>query len=139
MWSVPCHPHTRSARSPSLRANSDWPIASRKLAFNIPANVTGEQENVCLDCLGADAPDAPDATASLVFMHQNHDDLLLIVERVRKSTGLDCESAAATAIGLKLLAEVMLKQRDNPLFDALRTPMRQFIHTLKSVGERTDR
>ena len=89
--------------------------------------------------LGGDAPGTTESTASLVFMHQNHDDLLLIVERMRKSTGLDSESAAATAIGLKLLAEVMLQQRNNPLFDVMRTPMRQFIHTLKSVGEGTDR
>lgn len=88
---------------------------------------------------GGDAADTTESTASLVFMHQNHDDLLLIVERVRKSTGLDSESAAATAIGLKLLAEVMLKQRNNPLFDVMRTPTRQFIHALKSGGVGSDR
>jgi hypothetical protein len=99
----------------------------------------GNKYQITVMPLGGDAPDTTESTASLVFMHENHDDLLLIVQRMRKSTGLDSESAAATAIGLKLLAEVMLKQRDNPLFDVMRTPMRQFIHALKSVGERTDR
>ena len=99
----------------------------------------GNKFQITVTPLGGDAADTTESTAPLVFVHENHDDLVLIVERMRKSTGLDSDSAAAAAIGLKLLAEVMLKQRDNPLFDVMRTPRRQFIHTLKSVGERVER
>ena len=95
----------------------------------------GNKYQITVMPLGGDAPDTTEPPASLVFMHENHDDLLLVMERVRMSTGFDSDSAAATAVGLKLLGEVMLKQRENPLFDAMRTPMRQFIQALKSLRE----
>lgn len=70
----------------------------------------------------------------LVFTHYNHDDLVLVAERICKSTGLDPASAAATAVGVKLLGSVMLSEKDNPLFDCLRSPLREFILNLKSLG-----
>jgi hypothetical protein len=68
----------------------------------------------------------------LRFEHRNHDDLFAIVERVRASAGLAPDDAAATAVGLKLLAEVMLREKRNPLFDPLREGMGKFIAALKS-------
>ena len=96
----------------------------------------GHKYQITVIPIADDALGATGTLAPLVFMHENHDDLALVVERVRKSTGLDADSAAATAIGLKLLGEVILKQRGNALFDALRNPVREFIHTLKSLGAR---
>lgn len=78
-------------------------------------------------------PLAEGSTDPLVFMHENHDDLISIVERCRKSSGLDADSAAATAIGIKLLTEVMLQQRGNPLFEPLRSPVGEFIRQLKAL------
>ncbi|WP_218568591.1 DUF3861 domain-containing protein [Pseudomonas sp. 2FG] len=74
---------------------------------------------------------------ALVFTHHNHDDLMQIAERVRRVSGLDPDSAAATAVGLKLLGGVMLSERDNPLFDVLRQPLREFIQELKSLSKRS--
>ncbi|OGT58773.1 MAG: hypothetical protein A3E01_03775 [Gammaproteobacteria bacterium RIFCSPHIGHO2_12_FULL_63_22] len=83
------------------------------------------------------ADDGADADAPvLVFTHHNHDDLIQIVERVRQVSGLEADSAAATAVGLKLLGGVMLAERDNPLFDGLRQPLRQFIQMLKALSKR---
>jgi hypothetical protein len=76
------------------------------------------------------------AMVPLLFRHENHDDLSLIVERVQRTSGLDADSAAATAVGLKLLSEVMLRQRDNPLFDVLREPIGEFIRSLKAQTSR---
>ncbi len=76
-----------------------------------------------------------EAPPALVFTHHNHDDLVQIVERVRRASGLDADSAAATALGLKLLAGVMLSERDNPLFDVLRQPLGEFIQTLKALSK----
>lgn len=79
-------------------------------------------------------PDGAQCGEPLVFNHANHDDLMLIVERIRQSTGLDPDAAAATAIGLKLLGSVMLNEKNNPLFDCLRQPLREFIGNLKSAA-----
>ncbi|MCY1461049.1 hypothetical protein D9M71_786670 [compost metagenome] len=51
-------------------------------------------------------------------------------------SGLDADLAAATAVGLKLLGGVMLSERDNPLFEVQRQPLREFIQTLKSLSKR---
>lgn len=92
----------------------------------------GHQYRITLEPLVSDRSAGPEAGDPLVFMHENHDDLELIVGRARQTSGLDADAAAAMAVGLKLLAEVMLKQRGNPLFDVLRDPVREFIQSLKS-------
>ena len=66
------------------------------------------------------------------FIHHNHDDLARIVGVAQASSGLAAESAAAMAVGLKLLAETVLEHKENPLFDGVRQPLRDFILTLKS-------
>lgn len=82
---------------------------------------------------GADSRVRP----ALVFSHHNHDDLFEIVERTRMASGLEPDAAAATALGLKLLGSVMLSEKDNPLFDCLRKPLREFITELKARGARS--
>jgi len=75
----------------------------------------------------------PREAAGLSFQHVNHDDVIAIVERIRGSSGLGPDSAAAVAVGLKLLSEVMLQERNNGLFDPLRGAVREFIVKLKSL------
>jgi len=72
------------------------------------------------------------AASSVAFTHASHDDLLAIVARMQASSGLDDDDAAAVAVGLKLLGDVMLAQRANPLFESLREPLHAFIRKLKS-------
>jgi hypothetical protein len=79
-----------------------------------------------------DGEPSPDG-ATLSFKHMNHDDLFAIVERMRGTTGLTPDAAAETAIGLKLLSEVMLREKRNPLFDPLRGGVREFILKLKGL------
>lgn len=76
--------------------------------------------------------DSPQAGKVIEFHHCNHDELSGIVDRVRATSGLPVESAAALAVGLKLLAQTMLDHRDDPLFQGLRPPLRDFIGTLKA-------
>jgi Domain of Unknown Function with PDB structure (DUF3861) len=71
------------------------------------------------------------ATRMLVFEHENHDDIIDVAVRVRERSGLAPDDAAATAIGLKLLGEAMLRAKHDPLFDLLRAPILLFIKTLK--------
>lgn len=68
---------------------------------------------------------------TLTFDHINHDDIISIAERVRERSGLTPDIAAATAIGLKLLGEAVLKEKRDPLFDPLREPLRAFVQNLK--------
>ena len=68
------------------------------------------------------------------FEATNHDDILALVERAQASTGLTPDDAASMAVGLKLLGEVMLREKNNPLFDPLRSGMRDFIGGLKALS-----
>lgn len=76
--------------------------------------------------------DSPHAGKAIEFRHTNHDELSGIVDLVRTTSGLPAESATALAVGLKLLAQTMLDHRDEPLFQGLKQPLREFIGTLKS-------
>ena len=73
----------------------------------------------------------PVSREPLVFAARNHDDLFAIVERARGGTGLSGDDAAAMVIGLKLLSEIALENRDHPLFSDLRDALGQFIGKLK--------
>ena len=68
------------------------------------------------------------------FEATNHDDILALVERARASIGLTPDDAASMVVGLKLLGEVMLREKNNPLFDPLRGGMRDFIGNLKALS-----
>lgn len=70
--------------------------------------------------------------APLVFEATNHDEVLAIVDRAQANSGFTPDEAAQLAMGLKLLGEVMLKHRDDPLFEDLRVPYRAFIAKVKA-------
>jgi hypothetical protein len=81
----------------------------------------------------ADAQGNPSSRAPLRFEAGNHDDIIAIVERMqaRNDLPLSADSAAALALGLKLFGEVMLENREHPLFAAFRPHYREFIKELK--------
>ena len=86
---------------------------------------------VTLEPVASPAPDVP-LRAPLSFDACNHDDVVGIAERARARSGFPPDEAAALAVGLKLFTEVMLKHREDPLFAALRGPMREFVGRLKA-------
>jgi len=67
----------------------------------------------------------------LTFEVRNHDDLFPIVARMRTRPIFEPDEAAALAIGLKLLGEVMLRHREHELFAPLRPHYTEFIKRLK--------
>jgi hypothetical protein len=67
----------------------------------------------------------------LQFGVGNHDDIFAIVERLRRRGDFDENAAAAFGVGLKLFSEVMLENKDNPLFSSFRTHFAQFMKELK--------
>lgn len=86
----------------------------------------------------ADAEGRPVAREPLRFEVGNHDDILAIVERMRRREDIDPETATALAVGLKLFGEVLLENRTHPLFAGFAPQFQQFMKTLKqgpSPGE----
>lgn len=84
----------------------------------------------------ADAKGAPSTHHPLQFEVGNHDDIIAIVERMRRREDLPEDSATALAVGLKLFSEVMLENREHPLFSSFRKPFAQFMQTLIKASEK---
>ncbi len=84
----------------------------------------------------ADAHGAPSPHQPLQFETGNHDDIIAIVERLRTRGDFTDESAAAFGLGLKLFGEVMLTDKNNPLFTEFRPHFAQFMKTLKTGPQR---
>ncbi len=70
-------------------------------------------------------------SAPLEFKVRNHDDIFKIVEALKARMPLDETDATAFAIGIKLFGEVMLKNRDNPLFKEFKPQFTEFMKALK--------
>jgi hypothetical protein len=66
------------------------------------------------------------------FTHSNHDDIASIVVKLRVSTGLPAEQAAALGVGLKLMSAVVLEHRHDPLFSGIHAALGDFIRALKA-------
>lgn len=75
-----------------------------------------------------------EGTKFLRLNFDNHDDLFHILEVIRsKQIFENKETATEFALGLKLFTEVMLKNKDNPLFEDLRPAISDFMKKLKSL------
>ena len=75
---------------------------------------------------------------SLHFDADNHDDLFQIISAVRSKKIVDHDKSAALATGLKLLSEVVLERRRDPLFCAAFGPIAN-IHSAIKGNSRTGR
>jgi hypothetical protein len=75
----------------------------------------------------ADVKGEPSTHQPLQFEVGNHDDIIAIVERLRSRGDFNEDTAAALGVGLKLFGEVMLENRENPLFASLRPAFSKFI------------
>lgn len=69
---------------------------------------------------------------TLAFEVQNHDDLFVIAERVRRGSALSDSDANALTVGLKLFAGVMLAHPQLPMFVEVRPTVQAFIRNLKT-------
>ena len=68
--------------------------------------------------------------APLQFESGNHDDIFSIIDKARSKGHFDDDTSAALILGLKLFADVMIKQRKHALFAEIALPMREFIGKL---------
>lgn len=77
--------------------------------------------------------DGSEGTKNLSLEFDNHDDIFNIIDVIKSKKIFDNENTANEfAIGLKLFTEVMLKNKQNPLFQDLRPAISEFIKKLKS-------
>ena len=73
--------------------------------------------------------------APMVFEATNHDDILAIAERMQARGYLEPDDAAAVIVSLKLLSEVMLHRKNDPLFEPLSSgAMRAFVANIKGLN-----
>ncbi len=79
-----------------------------------------------------DAQGTSSTHAPLQFEVGNHDDIVAIIERLRARADFSQESAAAFGLGIKLFSEVMLEDKENPLFSSFRPHFAQFMKELKA-------
>ncbi|MEN8746728.1 MAG: DUF3861 domain-containing protein [Wenyingzhuangia sp.] len=64
----------------------------------------------------------------------NHDNIFAIIEKMKKRDRFKTEQDSVEfAIGLKLFSEVMLKNRDNPLFEDFRPAFGELMKKIKSA------
>jgi len=80
----------------------------------------------------ADAQGEPSTHVPLQFEVGNHDDIIAIVGRLRSRGDFSQTDAAAFGVGIKLFSEIMLENRENPLFKSLLPHFGQFIKELKA-------
>ncbi len=75
-----------------------------------------------------------EGTKNLSLEFDNHDDLFNIFEVVKsKQIFEDKNTATEFTLGLKLFTEVMLKNKQHPLFEELRPAIMEFMKKLKSL------
>ena len=64
----------------------------------------------------------------------NHDNIFNIIERMKKRNRFKTEQDSVEfAIGLKLFSEVMLKNKDNSLFEDFRPAFGELMKKIKSI------
>ena len=69
----------------------------------------------------------------IVLEFDNHDNIFKIIERMKKRNRFKTEQQSVEfAIGLKLFSEVMLKNKDNPLFEEFRPAFGALMKKIKS-------
>ncbi|MFT3823786.1 MAG: DUF3861 domain-containing protein [Chitinophagaceae bacterium] len=73
-------------------------------------------------------------TEPVTLLFDNHDDIFSIIKRQEERDLFgDKNQAVEFAIGLKLFSEVMLKNRNNPLFEELAPAFGAFMKKLKGI------
>lgn len=81
----------------------------------------------------ADTDGNPQQCEPLVFEAGSHDEIFGIVKLVRNSELLDAQTTAAFVVGQKLFGEVMLENRNNPLFSEFWPHFLDFMKKFKGL------
>jgi DNA polymerase III epsilon subunit-like protein len=86
---------------------------------------------VTLEHVSSPKGEALHAPVEVVF--DNHDNLFNIIDKLQERDFFgDPGQSAEFAIGLKMFSEVMLRNKENPLFEEMAPAFREFMKKLKS-------
>lgn len=88
------------------------------------------QYRVTLEYLADQNGNAVDAEP-LVFDAPNHDEIFTLIDKVRERTGLPETQAQRFVVGLKLMGEVMLENKDDAFFIRLMPTFRELMQEVK--------
>ena len=80
----------------------------------------------------ADADNNPVNVAPLQFDAPNHDEILALIAKMSARSDLSQVDVTRFVVGLKLMSEVMLENKDDPLFYALKPHFTALMKELKS-------
>lgn len=69
----------------------------------------------------------------LIFETRHHEDIFKIVETMKGKVDFDEADAMAFAVGLKLFSGVLLKNKDDALFEQFKPHFADFMKALKKV------
>lgn len=86
----------------------------------------------------ADAKGAASTHEPLVFGAVSHDDIIAIARRMQARGDFDADTAAQLAVGIKLFGEIVLENRAEPMFAALRPHFSAFMKELKKGPPASD-
>lgn len=80
--------------------------------------------------------DGTQSGKNIEFEFENHDNIFEIINKIQeKNLFNDKNQAVEFSLGLKLFSEVMLKNKDNPLFEELKPAIGEFMKKLKKPTE----
>ncbi len=69
--------------------------------------------------------------APLVFESRNHEDIFKIIEMMKTKIDLNEDDIAAFGVGLKLMGGVMMRNKDNELFERVMPHFKNLMKELK--------
>jgi len=82
------------------------------------------------------SPKELDLNETVQFEFENHDEIFSIIEKIKGNNPFENENQATEfALGLKLFSEVMIKNRENPLFEELLPAFGIFMKKLKTTAK----
>jgi hypothetical protein len=80
------------------------------------------------------SPKGEDLRTPVEITFDNHDNLFYIIEKLQERNHFnDAGQSTEFAIGLKLFSEVMLRNKENPLFQEMLPAFGEFMKKLKSM------
>ncbi|WP_439239167.1 DUF3861 domain-containing protein [Lonepinella sp. BR2919] len=74
----------------------------------------------------------------ITFSAPNHDNIFAIIERTQQRDGFTLEMAQRFAVGLKLMIEVVMEHRDNPLFKELKPQIAEMMKIIKGKSRKVE-
>ncbi|MBT30550.1 MAG: hypothetical protein CMO01_12900 [Thalassobius sp.] len=87
-----------------------------------------------LDLVSLASGEAPEEEKSIEVDFDNHDEIFKIIDVLKEKDLFEEKGQSVEfAIGLKLFSEVMIKNRNHPLFEEFAPAFREFMKKLKSA------